>query len=402
MSTSTHSSLVPEAAPRSARRALKLMARLPKGQLRLVLPTGQTLHLGQMNGPTASIRIQEWAVFDMIISSGDVGFAEAFRRGWWDTNDLTGLLRLALVNRRHLEDLIHGHWLGNLLNRIQHWMRRNTKANSKRNIQAHYDLGNAFYSLWLDETMMYSAAHFDGDLNRPLAQAQTLKIERTLKQAGVSAGSRVLEIGCGWGGLAEVAARDFGAQVVGLTLSPAQLTYAQERLQKQGLQADLRLQDYRDIHDGPFDAVCSIEMFEAVGQAYWPTYFKAVSNLLASGGKACIQTITIDDALFERYLQGTDFIQQYIFPGGCLPSPSEFRRQAQAAGLRVVDEFSLRLDYAETLRRWHSAFNAKKGQVQGMGFDDVFLRTWQFYLSYCEAGFEEASTDVIQFTLVKD
>ena len=156
------------------------------------------------------------------------------------------------------------------------------------------------------------------------------------------------------------------------------------------------------MNDGPYDAVCSIEMFEAVGQAYWPVYFQALSRLLKSGGKACIQTITIDDRLFERYLRGTDFIQQYIFPGGCLPSPSEFRRQAQAAGLRVVNEFSLRSDYAETLRRWQHAFKAKQGQVLGLGFDEVFIRTWQFYLSYCEAGFEESSTDVFQFTLVKD
>ena len=402
MSTSTHAPFVAHAAPRAARKALQLIARLPHGQLRLVLPTGQTVHLGQHPGPCASLRIHNWEVFDLTLSSGDIGFAQAFRRGLWETPDLTALLRLVLINRRHLEDLIHGHWLGNLLNRIHHWMRRNTKANSKRNIQAHYDLGNDFYRLWLDDSMMYSSASFEGQMDLPLAEAQQRKIERVLRQAGVHQGSRVLEIGCGWGGLAEVAARDMGAELVGLTLSPAQLAFAQERLQSKGLHADLRLQDYRDTQDGPFDAVCSIEMFEAVGQAYWPTYFKAVHELLKPGGRACIQTITIDDALFDRYIKGTDFIQQFIFPGGCLPSPSEFRKQAQAAGLRVVDEYSLRLDYAETLRRWQTTFMAKQGQVLGMGFDETFSRTWQFYLSYCEAGFTEASTDVIQFTLARD
>jgi len=402
MSTTSHSPLTTPAAPRAARRVMHLLTQLPHGQLRVVLPNGQTLMCGHSASPSASLRVHQWSVFSDLLSSGDVGFAQAFRQGLWDTPDLTALLRLALVNRRHLDDLIHGHWLGGLVHRIRHWMRRNTRANSKKNIQAHYDLGNDFYRLWLDESMMYSAASFEGEWDRPLAQAQAHKIQRVLDMAQVQSGDRVLEIGCGWGGLAEIAIRDRGANVTGLTLSPAQLSWAQERLQTQGLSADLRLQDYRDVTDGPFDAICSIEMFEAVGQAYWPAYFQAVHRLLKPGGRACVQTITIDDSLFERYLSGTDFIQQFIFPGGCLPSPSEFRRQAEAAGLRVVDEHSLRLDYAHTLRLWHQAFLAKRGSVMAMGFDEVFIRTWQFYLSYCEAGFEEASTDVIQFALVRD
>jgi cyclopropane-fatty-acyl-phospholipid synthase len=219
----------------------------------------------------------------------------------------------------------------------------------------------------------------------------------------VDLGSRVLEIGCGWGALAEMATSDFGASVTGVTLSTEQLEFAKARMQKNGksAQADLRLQDYRDIKDGPYDAICSIEMIEAVGQAYWPTYFQTISNMLKPGGKACVQSIVIDDAYFERYVTSTDFIQQYIFPGGCLPSPSEFRKQALAAGLVVIDELKFGPDYAETLRRWRHDFMAQQAHVLTLGFDAKFVRLWEFYLAYCEAAFDEASTDVIQFTLQK-
>jgi cyclopropane-fatty-acyl-phospholipid synthase len=286
-------------------------------------------------------------------------------------------------------------------------MHRNTRANSKKNIHAHYDLGNAFYTLWLDETMNYSAALFGADRAQPLAQAQRAKVRRALSLAGVKAGDRVLEIGCGWGALAEMATTEFGASTVGVTLSTEQLAFAQARMQRLGVphgpgqQAELRLQDYRDIADAPFDAICSIEMVEAVGQAYWPTYFATVSKLLKPGGRACVQTIVIDDALFERYLGSTDFIQQYIFPGGCLPCPREFRAQAHAAGLEVVDEYLFGHDYAETLKRWAQAFVAEREQVLAQGFDTRFTRIWDFYLAYCEAAFLENNIDVVQYTLRK-
>jgi cyclopropane-fatty-acyl-phospholipid synthase len=219
----------------------------------------------------------------------------------------------------------------------------------------------------------------------------------------VDLGSRVLEIGCGWGALAEMATSDFGASVTGVTLSTEQLDFAKARMQQNGksVQADLRLQDYRDINDGPYDAICSIEMIEAVGQAYWPTYFQTISKMLKPGGKACVQSIVIDDAYFERYVTSTDFIQQYIFPGGCLPSPSEFRKQALAAGLVVIDELKFGPDYAETLRRWRQDFMAQQAKVLTLGFDAKFVRLWEFYLAYCESAFDEASTDVIQFTMQK-
>jgi cyclopropane-fatty-acyl-phospholipid synthase len=218
---------------------------------------------------------------------------------------------------------------------------------------------------------------------------------------GAQPGSRVLEIGCGWGGLAEIGAREFGVQMTGITLSPSQLAYATERLHAQAIHADLRLQDYRDTNDGPYDAICSIEMIEAVGRAYWPTYFQTIARLLKPGGQACIQSIVIDDALFERYALGTDFIQQYIFPGGFLPSTSQFKAQAQAAGLQVVDSFAFGLDYAETLKRWRETYMQTLPHMGTLGFDQRFERTWLFYLAYCEAAFLERNTDVVQFTLRK-
>jgi cyclopropane-fatty-acyl-phospholipid synthase len=282
-------------------------------------------------------------------------------------------------------------------------LHRNTRRNSKKNIHAHYDLGNAFYELWLDPTMNYSSAWFDNDRSQSMAVAQMAKVRRALRMVDAKAGDRILEIGCGWGALAELGVLEFGAQMSGVTLSHEQLAFAHQRMEKLGLSASsqLRLQDYRDIDDGPYDAICSIEMLEAVGQEYWATYFQSVSKLLKSGGKACIQTIVIDDALFERYVTSTDFIQQYIFPGGCLPCPREFRAHAQRAGLQVVDELAFGLDYAETLRRWRHQFMSDKAQVLQLGFDERFIRIWEFYLAYCEAAFEQGNIDVVQYTLLK-
>ena len=306
-----------------------------------------------------------------------------------------------MANRKQVEDVVYGSWAGRLLYRIKHLLNRNTKANSQKNIHAHYDLGNAFYELWLDDTMNYSSALFAGDLSQTMQQAQDAKVRRALSMAGVTTGSRVLEIGCGWGALAEMAATEFDASVTGVTLSTEQLAFAQARMARLGVSsaADLRLQDYRDIADAPFDAICSIEMVEAVGREYWPTYFQALNKLLKPGGRACVQSIVIDDALFERYLSSTDFIQQYIFPGGCLPCPREFRAQAQAAGFDVVDEFAFGHDYAETLKRWREKFMHEKKQVLANGFDERFIRIWEFYLAYCEAAFAENNTDVVQYTL---
>ena len=389
--------------PRAAKRVLALLQRLRVGTLHVHGPGGYAHVFGTHQAPFAAIHIHRWDMCAEVLKSGDIGFAEGYMAGDWTTPALADLMRLLIANRREIEGAIYGHWLGRLAYRVKHMLNRNTRTNSRKNIHAHYDLGNAFYELWLDETMNYSSAWFDGDHTRPMADAQKAKVRRALRMAGVQPGDRVLEIGCGWGALAEAATTEFGAHITGVTLSTEQLAFANARMSWNGVktQADLRLQDYRDIQDASFDAICSIEMIEAVGQEYWPTYFQTVSRLLKPGGRVCIQSIVIDDPLFERYLHSTDFIQQYIFPGGCLPSPSEFKKQAEAAGLQVVDSFAFGPDYAETLRRWRASFMASLPEVKMLQFDDRFIRLWEFYLAYCEAAFDEANIDVIQFTLVK-
>ena len=405
--TSSSSSAAPAApvqptpylsAPASAKRVLQLLSRLQSGFLKLQLPDGTWREFG---APASELQVRvnlsDWGVFAAVLKSGDIGFAETYRDGGWTTDDLAGLLRLFLLNRQALDEVIYGNWLGRLVYRIKHLLKRNTRENSRKNIHAHYDLGNAFYRLWLDDSMVYSSAWFEGQLQGDLKQAQLAKVRRSLRMAGVEPGHRVLEIGCGWGALAQMAVNEFQVRLVGLTLSTEQLQWAQDANPK----AEIRMQDYRDVNDGPFDAVLSIEMLEAVGQEYWATYFETVSRLLKPGGRACIQTIVIADQLFERYISSTDFIQQYIFPGGCLPCPRALRQHASQAGLKVVDEFAFGPDYAETLRRWRQQFLASREQVLQLGFDEPFIRLWEFYLAYCEAAFDEGSTNVMQFTLQK-
>ncbi len=389
--------------PATARAVLRLLQSLRHGRLTLGLPDGSRVNVGDGQGPHAVLEVHHWSVFGAALKSGDIGFAEGYIDGHWTTPDLSALLGLLLANRHALDDVIHGSWAGRLLYRIRHLLHRNTRSNSRKNIHAHYDLGNAFYTLWLDGTMNYSSALFGDDRQQDMRLAQNAKVRRALQMVGVGAGSKVLEIGCGWGALAQMAAQDFGAHVTGVTLSTEQLAWAQQRLASLGLghQADLRLQDYRDIHDGPYDAICSIEMVEAVGREYWPAYFSSVARLLKPGGRACIQSIVIKDELFDRYIHSTDFIQQYIFPGGCLPCPGEFRREAQAAGLAVVDELAFGRDYAETCRRWRQDFVAQREKVLALGFDERFIRIWEFYLAYCEAGFDAGDIDVVQYTLAR-
>jgi cyclopropane-fatty-acyl-phospholipid synthase len=391
--------------PAAARRVVHLLQRLQHGTLHVQWPDGSTEQFGT-TGDThlnVTLHLHNWSPLTQALKSGDIGFAESYIAGDWTTSNLADLLQLLIANRRDMEEVIYGHWLGRLFYRLRHLLHRNTRSNSKKNIHAHYDLGNTFYKLWLDPTMNYSSAWFGDDRNQPMAVAQTAKVRRALQMVEAKTGDRIMEIGCGWGALAELGGKEFGAHMSGVTLSQEQLSYANQRMEQQGLSAtsNLRLQDYRDIDDGPYDAICSIEMIEAVGQEYWSTYFDTVARLLKPGGKACIQSIVIDDALFERYVKSTDFIQQYIFPGGCLPCPREFRAQAHRAGLQVVDEMTFGLDYAETLRRWRQEFLADKTQVLQLGFDERFVRIWEFYLAYCEAAFEQHNIDVVQYTLVK-
>ncbi|TXI66792.1 MAG: class I SAM-dependent methyltransferase [Limnohabitans sp.] len=392
---------LPERAPAAARTVFRLLQQLRHGSLTLQLPDGSVQTVGDGQGPHVSVHLHNWKPFSAALKSGDIGFAESYIAGDWTTPQLAPLLGLLVANRKALDDVIHGSWAGRLLYRLRHLLNRNTKTNSRKNIHAHYDLGNPFYKLWLDGTMNYSSAWFRGDHTQDMRAAQDAKVRRALHMAGVRRGHRVLEIGCGWGALAEKATLEFGAQLTGVTLSTEQLAWAQQRLAAQGVgdKADLRLQDYRDIDDGPYDAICSIEMLEAVGHEYWPTYFQSVARLLKPGGRACIQSIVIRDDLFERYIGSTDFIQQYIFPGGCLPSSAAFRAQAQAAGLRVGTELAFGRDYAHTLHQWRAAFHARRAEVLAQGFDERFCRIWDFYLAYCEAAFLSGDIDVVQFTL---
>ena len=405
---------LPKGAPSAARAVLKLLQRLKHGTLTVKLPDGSVQRFGNAqhnnSGPQASLHLVNWNVCRAALKSGDIGFAESYIAGDWTTPHLTDLLQVFIVNRKEVDDMIYGTWLGRLVYRIKHLLNRNTKTNSQKNIHAHYDLGNAFYELWLDGTMNYSSALFETP-ETSMKDAQHAKVRRALRMARVVPGDRVLEIGCGWGALAEKAVKEFSANIVGVTLSTEQLEWAKQRMQREGIaeKADLRLQDYRDIgrttgetaSDAPFDAICSIEMVEAVGREYWPEYFQTVARLLKPGGYACIQSIVIADELFERYTTSTDFIQQYVFPGGCLPCPKEFRAQAAAAGLQVVDEFSFGQDYARTLQLWREQFTAQLAHVLQLGFDQRFVRIWEFYLCYCEAAFLEANTDVVQYTLRK-
>ncbi|MBV5295883.1 MAG: class I SAM-dependent methyltransferase [Curvibacter lanceolatus] len=402
-STAPTSFTLPQGTPAAARTALRLLQRLQHGSLTVQLPDGALHHFGDGHGPSAAMTLRNWQVCRAALKSGDIGFAESYIAGDWTTPNLTELLKVFLANRQHVDDVIYGSWAGRLLYRIKHLLNRNTRHNSQKNIHAHYDLGNAFYELWLDDTMNYSSAWFEAGPEQDMRSAQHAKVRRALRMARVQPGDRVLEIGCGWGALAEMSTTEFQARLTGVTLSTEQLDFARRRMQALGVQdrADLRLQDYRDIDDGPYDAVCSIEMVEAVGREYWPTYFSAIERLLKPGGRACIQSIVIDDALFERYIGSTDFIQQYIFPGGCLPCPREFRQAAEAAGLRVEDSFAFGQDYAETLRRWRERFLAQRSQIQQLGFDERFMHIWEFYLAYCEAGFSMGSIDLVQYTLVK-
>ena len=404
-STSTFApASLPDSAPAAARAVFRLLQRLRHGSLDLQMPDGSSAHFGNRSddGPRAALRLRNWNVCGAVLRSGDIGFAESYIAGDWTTPDLTALLTLFIANRDEVESIVYGSWWGSLLYRAKHLFNRNSRQGSKKNIHAHYDLGNEFYRLWLDPTMNYSSAWFEGDLSRPMPDAQHAKVRRALRESGVKPGDRVLEIGCGWGALAECAAREFDAKVTGVTLSSEQLEWAKKRLTDAGLQGDLRFQDYRDIADGPFDAIASIEMFEAVGREYWPSFFSTVRSQLKPGGKACIQSITIADRYFERYVKSTDFIQQYIFPGGLLPSPSAFRAAAAQAGLRVVNELDFGLDYAETLRRWRESFLGQEQRVRRLGFDARFMHIWEFYLAYCEAAFATGNTSVMQFTLQRD
>jgi cyclopropane-fatty-acyl-phospholipid synthase len=383
---------------------LKLLCQLKSGYLKMTLPDGQTKEFGDIaDALQADIQIFDWNVFKELMSHGDIGFAESYIRGEWDSKDLKAILELAIRNRAILEKAIYGSWLGSIIYRLKHWLRDNTKSGSRKNIHAHYDLGNAFYGLWLDPSMSYSSAWFSEGAKQTLGDAQKAKIQRILSSLNTKPGDHILEIGCGWGGVMEEALLS-NRSITGLTLSTEQKAFAENRLLKikslvvNQSQFEVRLQDYRDCQE-QFDGIASVEMFEAVGEKHWPEYFEALAKCLKLGGQACIQTIVIADQLFERYRRNTDFIQQYVFPGGMLPSRASFKEAAAKAGLQIKEEFAFGSDYAKTLCIWRDNFNQKLREIRELGFDEAFIRLWNFYLMYCAAGFAERSIDVVQFTL---
>ena len=402
MSQTHFSGVLPPNVPTAAKLFIGLLSRLKSGHLQIITPEGNQMMFGDLHQPpSATLKINDWRACARIISAGDIGFAECLEADWVSTPDLTALLRLALKNEAALQRMVNGGRISTLWYRLKHWLRPNTREGSRRNIHAHYDIGNDFYQRWLDPSFTYSSAVFHGDYSISLEQAQANKYQRIIDELKLKAGDHVLEIGCGWGGFAEHAGKQ-GIRITGITISPAQLAIAKERVQKNNLTelVDLQLCDYRDL-TGQFDAVVSIEMFEAVGERFWAEYFKTVSARLKSGGNALIQSITILERDFERYRSSTDFIQQYIFPGGMLPSPERFVEQAEKAGLATLSHYPFGRDYAETLRRWHQAWEREYESIIKLGFDDRFMRIWRMYFAYCEAGFDEGKTDVIQFLLRK-
>jgi cyclopropane-fatty-acyl-phospholipid synthase len=374
---------------------LALFSRLQYGRLNVTLPDG-TRHefVGAEPGPKAEMTILRLEAISQIIADGKMGFCEAVMDGDIDSPSMAELIELAVMHDAMLTQQMSASIWRRIGLRLFHGMRRNSKSGAARNIAYHYDLGNEFYAAWLDQTMTYSSAVFDRDTD-DLATAQTNKYRRLADLADIQPGDHVLEIGCGWGGFATYAIEERGANVTGITISREQHDFAKKRLADAGLagRGDVRLVDYRDLN-GKFDKIVSIEMFEAVGQAYWPTYFNAVSSLLKSGGRAALQAITIEEAAFDEYQRDPDFIQRYIFPGGMLPSMPRLEQPVAAAGLKLVDETGFGQDYARTLAEWRARFQEAWPHLARGKFDSRFKRMWELYLSYCEGGFRAGMIDV--------
>ncbi|MBV5263853.1 SAM-dependent methyltransferase [Pinisolibacter aquiterrae] len=380
----------------------RLLSGLAVGRLRVILPSGESfVRAGRLTGPEATIQIRRWRTLTRILTGGDIGFAEGYVAGDWISPDPVAVIRLAARNTDDLRRAVRGSRLFRSVDRLRHLLNANSRRGSRRNIEAHYDLGNDFYRRWLDGTMLYSSALWD-ETTPSLEAAQTKKLDRIAELLALDGGESVLEIGCGWGALAAHLAEDRAGRVTGLTLSPSQLAWARDVAAVRGLadRVDLRLQDYRDVVE-TFDRVVSIEMFEAVGEAWWPTYFETLARALNPGGRAVLQVISIADDRYEDYRRDTDFIQKHVFPGGFLPSKSAFAAAVAAAGLRLEAAEHFGLSYAETLAEWRRRFHARWEEIAPLGFDARFRRLWDYYLAYCEAGFREGAIDVGLYTLTK-
>jgi cyclopropane-fatty-acyl-phospholipid synthase len=372
-----------------------LLAKLRGGRLRIVLPNGSAIASPPSpGGLQATLAIRRWRALRRLAIGGDVGFAEAFIDGDWTSPDLVALLRLAARNVEPIRAATRGVPVFRWADQLRHVLRGNTRRGSRRNIMAHYDLGNAFYALWLDPTMQYSSALWSED-TPDLETAQKRKLDRVAELLELEGGESVLEIGCGWGALATHLAETRDARVTAITLSPAQLAFARARAVPDDCAApvDFRLEDYRDVR-GRYDRIVSIEMLEAVGEARWLHYFETLARSLNADGRAVLQTITINEAYYEHYRRNPDFIQKHVFPGGFLPSKPALAAEIERAGLQILDRQSFGNSYARTLAEWRKAFHARWNEAAGLGFDDRFRRLWDYYLAYCEAGFAEGTIDV--------
>lgn len=381
---------------------LFILLKLRDGAVTMRLPNGTALTFGDGAGPNVEMTVLDQAFAQRVFKDGDIGFADSFIAGEWETPHLADLLCFFADNAERLGRIFKGNPIARAFHWARHLTRANTREGSRRNIHEHYDLGNAFYAAWLDPTMTYSAARFETGA-ADLTEAQHAKYHALARHLELKPGDRVLEIGCGWGGFAEIAAGEYGARVTGLTISAEQLKFAKARIEKAGLcgQVDLKLLDYRDV-TGAYDKVASIEMFEAVGEQYWPAYFQKIASVLKPGGRAALQVITMRDDLFASYRQRVDFIQRYVFPGGMLPSQARLREEINAAGLCYEASEAFGQDYARTLAQWAVRFSARwDDDIRPLGFDEPFRRLWLFYLAYCEAGFRTGRTDVVQVALTK-
>jgi len=388
--------------PRYFARVFNLVRKLNSGRVDFILPDGRQFRAeGAKPGPVAEVFINNPDVFARLVREGDLGFSDAYLDGWWTTPDLQAFMDFIHADNDDMYDEFPGMGLVRAWEKARFWFQSNSKRQALKNISYHYDLGNDFYKLWLDDTMTYSSALFSTS-QESLENAQVAKYASMIDQMGVKPGDHVLEIGCGWGGFAEYAAKERGLKVTGLTISKEQLDFARKRINNKGLgdKVNLKLQDYRD-ETGVYDGVASIEMFEAVGEKYWPIYFNKVKQCLKPGKQATLQIITIHDSRWEVYRKGVDFIQKYIFPGGMLPSPTVLRQEVAKAGLNVQHSIEFGKSYSQTLRRWFEVFNDQWDTISGMGFDDRFRRMWNFYLTSCAATFESGNCDVTQITLQK-
>ena len=388
--------------PRYFAAAFETTRHLKRGRLDFRLPDGRIFRAeGPNPSPAAEITIINPDCFARLIRDGDLGFSEAYMEGWWTTPDLMGFMDLVHSGNSELYDAFPGFAMVRAYERLRFRLKSNSKRQARKNIACHYDLGNEFYKLWLDDSMTYSSALFRSG-QESLEKAQEQKYASMVDQMDAKPGDHVLEIGCGWGGFAEYAAGQRGLRVTGLTISQAQHDYAVERIRRAGLQdrVEIKLQDYRDVQ-GVYDGIASIEMFEAVGEKYWPVYFATVMARLRPGARATLQIITMQDARFEVYRKSVDFIQKYIFPGGMLPSPAVLRLEIERAGLNLLGSMQFGKSYSQTLRRWHETFNARWGEVAGLGFDERFRRMWNFYLTSCAGAFEGGNCDVTQITIAR-